>query len=345
MSVCDMCVYAREVTTGTTPRVYDDNLISAANYLRVIATVILRGLVLARDDETFFRGEDRGKYHRTGAEEVVGLTLYQYQQLLRYLHLVKTDDRPNADSNQHDKCYHLRPLIKLLQKAFPRWFVAGKNNAVDEAGVPSRFRWLRNFNKDKPHKYYIELLMGCDSLTKFCWYFFVNESAQKVILNRTRRPGPRRSKRARSKFHKVAHYQPEFDTYERELQDKLGVNAAHVVHFARKLREVAEDDVSLEDGGIVYRVFVDRRWDSLPGIVEARRKHGVSYTATVMASHRFHVIREYKNKKHSGLQNFVKKSKVCHTFLVYIFVALLTCITHSNSCVRNEENTEQRPPP
>ena len=72
-----MCV---QVTTGTSPREYDENLVTASNYLRLIAAVILRGLVLARDDQTFFRGEERGgKYSRTGAAEVVGLSLYQYQ--------------------------------------------------------------------------------------------------------------------------------------------------------------------------------------------------------------------------------------------------------------------------
>ena len=277
--------------------------------------MILRGLVLAKNDESFFRTERRKNFVRTGAEEIVGLKLYEYQQLLRYLHLVRTDQRPKSDSDKHDKCYHVRPLIKLLQKAFPRWFVPGKNNAVDEAGVPSRFRWLRNFNKDKPHKYFIELLMACDSLTKFCWYFFVNESAQKSVPNKQRRAGDNRSKSARRKFHKVPHYQPEFNQDERTLQDKVGVTAAHVVHFARKLRNTAEDDVSLDDGGIVYRIFVDRRWDTLPGIVQARRHYAVSYTATVMSSHRFHVIKN--QSKHDGLQKFVKKSKVCIDFVMW----------------------------
>ena len=281
---------------------------------------------------------------------MVGLSLYQYQQLLRYLHLTKSENRPSADSDNHDKCYLVRPLIRLLQKAFPRWFVAGKNNAVDEAGVPSRFRWLRNFNKDKPHKYYIELLMGCDSLTKFCWYFFVNESAQKVIVNATRRAGVGRSKKARSRFHRVTHYQPEFNLDERKIQDDLGVTSAHVVHFARKLREVAEDDVSLEEGGIVYRIFVDRRWDTLPGIVHAKRKHSVSYTATVMSSHRFHVVKTNKKTKHLGLQSFVKKSKVCSisriTLPVYYPQYLHNNLSHTpHRCAQNVANTEQLSPP
>ena len=267
----------------------------------------MRGLVKARDNATFFRSETRaGVYTRTGAQEVTGLTLFQYEQLLRYLHLVRTDKRPDVDTDKHDKCYYVRPIITCLQKAFQRWFVPGKNNAVDEAGIPSRMRFLRHFNQDKPHKYFIELIMGCDSLSKFCWYFYVSESATKSVRN-ARRDGGRRGKRARSKFHRVPHYQPEFNKDERVLQDKVGPTCAQVCHFARKLREIANDYVDVEDGGIIYRIFVDRRWDSLPGIVHARRIHNVSYTATVMNTHRYHVV---GGKQKPGLNQFVKKSKV-----------------------------------
>ena len=79
------------------------------------------------------------KESRAGVTHAPGLTLYEYQQLMRYLHLVDSDTRPGADTDDYDKCYYLRPLISLLQQAFARWFIPGKNSAVDEAGVPSRF--------------------------------------------------------------------------------------------------------------------------------------------------------------------------------------------------------------
>ena len=223
----------------------------------------MRGLVKAKDNATLFRGESRAGYTRTGAREITGLTLLQYEQLLRYLHLCRADKRPDVNTSQHDKCFYVRPLIKALQQAFARWFVPGKDNGVDEAGIPSRMRFLRRYNSDKPHKYFMEMIMGCDSLTKFCWYFFVSESAMKTVRNTTR-DASRTSKSARSKFCRVSHYQPEFNGDERLLQDELGPTAAQVCHFARKLREISNDDVDLEDGGIIYRIFVDRRWDSVP---------------------------------------------------------------------------------
>ena len=86
--------------------------------------------------------DDKGEhmYQRFGAEKVCGIKLFVYQQFLRYAHLVPTEVRPAPESDDHDKCYFCRPLITLLQDAFMRWLFPGKNNGVDEAGVPSRFR-------------------------------------------------------------------------------------------------------------------------------------------------------------------------------------------------------------
>ena len=101
-----MCV---QETRGETPRAYayDPALITVSNYLRVVAAVIMSDLVLCKNDETFFQGESRGSYTRTGAKEVVGLTLYQHQQLMRYLHLVNSDTRPGTETDDHDKCFYL----------------------------------------------------------------------------------------------------------------------------------------------------------------------------------------------------------------------------------------------
>ena len=264
---------------GESHRSFDPALITVANYLRVIAAVIMRGLVKCRDESSFFKDEKRGKHYvRIGAEKVIGLTLNQYQALIRFLALASQTDRPKAHTNKHDKCWFVRALIKFLQLAFVKWFMPGKDNAMDEAGVPSRFRWLRNFNKDKPHKYYIELLMACCSITKFCWHFFVNESSKKVVRN-PRRSRNGRGKKNRAMFNKYVHYQPEYDAEDRKNQDILGPSAAQILYFARHLR--TRDMGNQND--MSYRVFVDRRWGNLAGIVASKRRHNVSYTATVCA--------------------------------------------------------------
>ena len=124
-------------------------------------------MVLTPDDPTFFAGETHGKYHRAGTEETTGLKLNVYQELLRFMHLADNTTREPVESDEYDRCFHIRPLIKLLQACFPRWCTPGKNNALDEGPIPSRFHWLRNFNPDKPNRYFIELLMACCSISRF----------------------------------------------------------------------------------------------------------------------------------------------------------------------------------
>ena len=159
---------------------------TAANYIRVFAAVLMRGLVNARDDPDFFGGSKHGAFERVGAEKVVGLTLNQYQQLLRYMHLVDNSKIIAPNHDEFDKCFKVRPMITMLQSAFRRWCTPGKNNAMDEATIPSRHKWMRTFNPTKPSKYFMEILMACDSTTRFCWAFFVTESAKKTIRNRHR---------------------------------------------------------------------------------------------------------------------------------------------------------------
>ena len=119
---------------------------TASNYLRLFASVMMRGIVNACGDPDFFLGAKHGAFERTGAEKVTGLSLNMYQQLLRFMHLVDNKDEPNSADPEFDKCWKIRPLIKLLQHAFHRWVTPGKDNAVDEAGIPSRHRWMRTFS-------------------------------------------------------------------------------------------------------------------------------------------------------------------------------------------------------
>ena len=154
---------------------------------------------------------------------------------------------------------------------------------MDEAGIPSRHRWMRTYNPSKPNKYFIEILMACDSTTRFCWGFFVTEGAKKTVKNR------HRAGRNKSKFAKVEHFQPEYGPREREIQQSLGAAPAQMVYFARLLREKF-------DSPITYRIFTDRRWDSLPGIIIAKKDFNISYTATVNKASRYHVIKHWCKK-------------------------------------------------
>ena len=124
--------------------------------------------------------------------------------------------------------------------------------------------------------------MAACSTTKFIWDFFVTESKTKRVKRRNRRRG-------QSRFKKVAHYQHEFGDREREVQRKYGVTVAQMYHFARKLRSYDPVDQQSGEFGSIYRLYTDRRWDNILGIVLARKEQGVSYTATVKNGHSFHV--------------------------------------------------------
>ena len=170
----------------------------------------------------------------------------------------------------------------MLQQTFKRWVFPVTNNAVDEAGIPSRHHWLRSYNKQKPHKYFIEILMAACSKTRFVWNCFVSESSKKVVKRPRRVAG-------QSKYKKVQHFQKEFSVTDRDVQVKHGVTAAQMVYFARKLREYDPKNEGATTFASTYRLFTDRRWDNMIGIVLSKRDYGVSYTATVKAGHRFHV--------------------------------------------------------
>ena len=271
-------------------------LFNPANFIRMIAVVIMRGMVRCPDEPTFFHETTFGPFSRSGAEQVSGLTLNQYQQLMRYLHLCDNQGRGSVEDDDWDKLYHLRPLIDLLQAAFHRWCIPGKNNAFDEAGIPSKFRWLRQYNPDKPHSYFIEILMACCSVTKYCWAFFINEKTDKSVVRRNRSlpPGVTRGRGQRQKYYvKVPHFQHEFDDRTRELQRKIGPTTAHIYHFAKILRVYdSEPDKPVGSKTITYRLFMDRRWDSLYGHYEAMSKFQVSCTSTVMKGSRFHIAHD-----------------------------------------------------
>ena len=204
--------------------------------------------------------------------------------------------------------------LKLLQEAFVRWFIPGKDNAVDEAGLPSRFRWLRMYNKDKPNKYFIEILMACCSVTRFCWAFFINEKSEKKVLRRNRRLPPGRTTgrgQRQSKYEKVPYFQTEFDERTRSLQSEVGATTAQIYHFAKILRSF--DNAPGHDRVVTYRLFMDRRWDSLYGHYLAMSEFGVSCTTTVAKGSRYHIANDDNFPTLKGDTKNLKKKREVHT--------------------------------
>ena len=96
----------RKNQTTRRQRHLDWSWFTAANYIRVFVAVLMRVLVVnARDDPEFFADSKHGPFERVGAEKVVGLTLNQYQQLLRYMHLVDNAKARAPSHDNFDKCF------------------------------------------------------------------------------------------------------------------------------------------------------------------------------------------------------------------------------------------------
>jgi hypothetical protein len=69
-----------------------------------------------------------------------------------------------------------------------------------------------------------------------------------------------------SNIKSVTYYQTEFNPDDREVFDRFDAAAAQMAHFAPVLRE--QDDAP----GQVYKIFADRRWGSIPGVVQSMKR-------------------------------------------------------------------------
>ena len=289
-------------------RAWDPEQCTVANYLRCVAAVIQRGLENCADDAEFFASQRNDRQYRQGFFETSGLRLNLYQQLMRFLHLVNNDDKPEGTAGDYDKLFLLRPLLDMVQRQARRWYTPGRDHSFDEAGFPSRFTWLRCFNKTKPHRYFIELLMACCAVTRFCWSFFVNEGTKKTLPRANRRPG-------QSKYVKRPHYQHEYDASDRAVQDKWGPTAAHMHYFAKELRKYdPQPHLPPHAKDMTYRFFCDKRWCSIPAMVICKEKFDVAFTSTVRKKSRYHIVHQLpvpftKTKPRREIEGQVQ---VCH---------------------------------
>ena len=133
--------------------------------------------------------------------------------------------------------------------------------------------------------------------------------------------------RSKGRFLKVVHYQHEYNELERSVQDRFGSAPAQMMYFARLLREKF-------DSPVTYRLFTDRRWDSLPGVIMAKKLYNVSFTATVNKKSRYHII-SYWCKKGSPV---VAKSKARNRRGKYRSATTAIDGVTLNTCLWNDSN-------
>ena len=82
----------------------------------------------------------------------------------------------------------------------------------------------------------------------------------------------------------VPYRQREYNDHDWRIHLKFGASAVQMHFFNRKLREFDP-----QDNTHVYNIQVDKRWDSLIGMVLAKQRHNISYTCSVGLRSRYHV--------------------------------------------------------
>jgi len=105
----------------------------------------------------------------------------------------------------------------------------------------------------------------------------VNEGTTKYLKRKDRKAGQHR-------FKDSTYFQTEYNDEDRAVFKKFGTIASQMVYFTRKLREFDVDDMDY-----VYQIHCDKRWDSLIGMVEAKRLYNVAYTSSVDRKSRYHI--------------------------------------------------------
>ncbi|OWY98604.1 hypothetical protein PHMEG_00030590, partial [Phytophthora megakarya] len=90
----------------------------------------------------------------------------RFERLMRNLHFSDND----AARAQTDKAWKVRPIVDTLQRTFLSGYTTPLVISFDEAMVPSRSRYnpMRQFMKDKPHRWGTKLFMTCCAQSAYC---------------------------------------------------------------------------------------------------------------------------------------------------------------------------------
>ena len=128
----------------------------------------------------------------------------------------------------------------------------------------------------------------------------------------------------------VKHYQWEYGTREKWVQDSYGSASAQMMYFARLLRE-------RYDSPSTYRFFTDRRWDSMPAVVLARQQYNVSFTCTVKKSSRYQIINHWTKRGPNNPAAIVKSKKRDRRGKYRSATTLVEGVT-LNTCVWNDSS-------
>ena len=190
---------------------------------------------------------------------------YKFKMAWAALRLYDCTKARRFEDGKYSKTYKCEAFLKHMAGRFQNSWNAGRWNSLDEAGIPSRHRWCRHFNPNKPHKYCIELLVIADSATGRPIIVlmmegssrFVDEQGNPCTKRRYRTPQITKKEWARL-----------------DSGDYTNVMAMFVDHMAQKLPpgSTLVQDSRFNFLPAMYRLYVDRQISVL-GTVNWNRKY------------------------------------------------------------------------
>ena len=111
---------------------------------------------------------------------------YKFKMLWAAIRFYDCRRRRSFGGRSYNKLHKVLPLVMHVQKQLTMSWLPGLNNSLDELGFPSRHRWLRHFNKTKPHKFHIELFGMADAKSNRLFGIQVCEGANRFVDERGR---------------------------------------------------------------------------------------------------------------------------------------------------------------
>ncbi|XP_065842633.1 piggyBac transposable element-derived protein 4-like [Oscarella lobularis] len=112
-----------------------------------------------------------GQYLKNNLSPIFPKT--KFKQISRFLHVSNITTELPRRAPGYDKLQKIRPLIEHCTLKFKRNFNLSKCITVDEAMI-FKGRWsIKQYMKDKPHKWGVKLFVLADAETGYVWNFFI----------------------------------------------------------------------------------------------------------------------------------------------------------------------------
>ena len=190
---------------------------------------------------------------------------YKFKQLWSAFRMYDCTKSRSFKKGKYSKIYKVQYFYEQVWARMKATWDNGTMNAMDELGIPSRHKWLRHFNPNKPHKYHMELLGIADS--KYCrpYVLMLMEGSWRYVDEQG------------EPCAKMEYRTPQIPAVSWEELDEGHYGKVMDMLVDTMLRECA-------DGSIV---ITDSRFSSLVEMLKAEKEFGVKMLGTFQVNRKF----------------------------------------------------------